>query len=500
MTAYVLAIDQGTTSTRAMLFDRDLAVAASARCEITQHFPRPGWVEHDPEEIWRSVLETCRSAMERVDATASDLAALGIANQRETTVVWERATGRAVHNAIVWQDRRTAQQCAALRAAGGEPELTAKTGLLCDPYFPATKIGWILDSAGGLRARAERGELAFGTIDSFLLWRLTGGAVHATDATNAARTLLYDIHEGGWDADLLERFAVPAAMLPEVRDCSAEFGETTPGLLNGAVEVRGMAGDQHAAIVGQACFAPGSVKATYGTGGFVLRNTGGAAVASRSRMLTTLAYQLGGRPTYALEGSIFAAGSTVQWLRDVGMIDSAARADALAASAASESGVTLVPAFTGLGAPHWDTGARGALFGLTRATGPGEIARAALEAVAFQTCDVLDAMAADWPGGGAEGTVLRVDGGMAASDWTMQFLADILDTPVERPALVETTALGVAYLAGLGAGFYPEPETFATGWRHERRFTPRMERTARERKVARWRDAVRRTLTAPPSA
>ena len=481
-----------------MVFDRDLAVLATARREITQHFPRPGWVEHDPEEIWRSVLETCREVMDRADATASDLAAVGIANQRETTVVWERATGRPVCNAIVWQDRRTEPQCAERRAAGDEPALTAKTGLVCDPYFPATKIGWILDSIEGLRARAERGELAFGTIDSFVLWRLTDGAVHATGVTNAARTLLFDIHRGRWDGELLDCFAVPAAMLPEVRDCAGEFGETAPRFLGGAVMVRGLAGDQHAALVGQACFTPGSVKATYGTGAFVLCNTGGRAVASDHRLLTTIAYQLGGRPTYALEGAIFAAGAAVQWLRDgLGIIDAAARAGELAAGAAPDHDVILVPAFTGLGAPHWDARARGALFGLTRATGPREIARAALEAVAYQTRDVLEAMGADRPDAAGDRGVLRVDGGMAASDWTMQFLADILDAPVERPAVVETTAMGAAYLAGLGAGLYPEPEAFAAGSRAERRFTPRMDPANREHKYARWRDAVRRTRSTP---
>ena len=498
MSGCVLAIDQGTTSTRAMVFDRDLAVLATARREITQHFPRPAWVEHDPEEIWRSVLETCGEAMDMASIAAADLAAVGIANQRETTVVWERASGWPVHNAIVWQDRRTEPECAARRAAGEEPALTAKTGLVCDPYFPATKIAWILDSAEGLRTRAERGELAFGTIDSFLLWRLTDGAVHATDATNAARTLLFDIHRGRWEPELLDRFAVPAAMLPEVRDCAGQFGETAPGILGGAVAIRGLAGDQHAALIGQACFAPGSRKATFGTGAFVLCNTGGQAVASEHRMLTTLAYQLDGRPTYALEGAIFAAGAAVQWLRDgLGIIDAAARAGELAAAVAPDHGVTLVPAFTGLGAPHWDAEARGAMFGLTRATGPGEIARAALEALAYQTRDVLEAMTADRRHAAAAPKPLRVDGGMAASDWTMQFLADILDAPVERPAVVETTALGAAYLAGFAAGLYPEPETFAAGWRPERRFTPRMDEAIRERNYARWRDAVRRTLSSP---
>ncbi|MGL4324847.1 MAG: glycerol kinase GlpK [Beijerinckiaceae bacterium] len=498
MTSYLLAIDQGTTSSRAIIFDLALGVVATAQEEFTQHYPQSGWVEHDPEDIWASTLAVCREALATAKLTAKDIAAIGITNQRETTVVWDKATGKPVHNAIVWQDRRTAPVCAALRQAGHEPLFSAKTGLLLDPYFSGTKIAWILDHVPGARARAEAGALAFGTIDAFLLWRLTGGTVHATDATNASRTLLFDIHTGAWDPELCHLLHVPMAMLPQVKDCVANFGVTDAALFGGGIMVRGMAGDQQAATVGQACFQPGMMKSTYGTGCFALLNIGGQAVASKNRLLTTIAYQLNGQRTYALEGSIFIAGAAVQWLRDgLKIIQRAEQSGYLAAQADAGQHVYLVPAFTGLGAPHWDAEARGAMFGLTRNSGPAEFAQAALEAVCYQTGDLLDAMRADWPHAQEAETVLRVDGGMVASDWTMQRLADILGSPVDRPQVLETTALGAAYLAGLGAGLLAPPDQFARSWNRERRFVPEMKADVRARKIAGWRDAVRRTLSSP---
>jgi glycerol kinase len=493
MGRYVLAIDQGTTSSRALLFDENCAIAGLAQEEFPQHFPDSGWVEHDPEDIWRTTLATARSVLAGAGAAASDIVAIGISNQRETAVVWDRATGRAIHNAIVWQDRRTAHVCEELRAAGHEDSVAAKTGLKLDPYFSATKIAWLLDNVPGARERAERGELAFGTIDTFLLWRLTGGRVHATDATNAARTCLFDIHRGRWDEELLAGFRVPRALLPEVRDCACEFGATEPDLFGASIPVRGVAGDQQAAAIGQACFKPGMLKSTYGTGCFLLLNTGSDAVPSRHRLLTTIAYQLEGRRTYALEGANFIAGAAVQWLRDVlKVIPDAAAAGPMAEAADASQDVVLVPAFVGLGAPYWDAHCRGALYGLTRNTGPNELARAALEAVCFQTYDLLQAMRGDWPG--TDRTLLRVDGGMATSDWTMQRLADILDAPVERPTIVETTALGAAYLAGLQSGFYAAPEIFAERWALDRRFEPGLDPARRGRMLAAWHRAVRRTL------
>jgi glycerol kinase len=492
----IVAIDQGTTSSRAIVFSAGLEVLAVAQREFTQHFPASGWVEHDPEEIWTSVVETTRQALARAGVDAAAVAGIGITNQRETVVVWDRATGEPVHRAIVWQDRRTSAACAGLRAEGHEALVQARSGLIIDPYFSGTKLAWILDTVPGARERAERGELAFGTIDSFLLWRLTGGRVHATDATNAARTMLFDIHRGTWDEDLCRLLRVPKAMLPVVMDCAAAFGSTDPALFGGAIAIGGMAGDQQAATVGQACFEPGMMKSTYGTGCFALLNTGGEAVASRNKLLTTIAYQLKGRRTYALEGSIFVAGAAVQWLRDgLGIVKMAGETGALAAASDPNQEVILVPAFVGLGAPYWDADCRGAIFGLTRGTGPKEMARAALESVCFQTADLLGAMKADWPGTGSSGTVLRVDGGMVASDWTMQRLADLLDAPVDRPKVLETTALGAAYLAGLAQGVCPEPAEFARSWALERRFTPSMDAATREDKLARWRDAVARTLT-----
>jgi glycerol kinase len=494
MGSHILAIDQGTTSSRAMVFDRDMNVVSAAQQEFPQHFPRSGWVEHDPEDIWRTVIDNCRAALAKAGLTARDVAGIGITNQRETSVVWERATGRPICNAIVWQDRRTAEICASLKSRGLEERVASKTGLLLDPYFSATKIGWVLDNIPEAREMAERGALAFGTVDTFLLWRLTGGKVHATDATNAARTLLFDIRRGVWDDELLGLFGVPRAMLPEVRDSAAGFGETEPSLLGAAVPVRGIAGDQQAATIGQACFLPGMMKATYGTGCFALLNTGTEAVASKHRLLTTIAYQLEGQRTYALEGAIFVAGAAVQWLRDgLGVLRAASESGPMAEAADPSQEVILVPAFVGLGAPHWDADARGALFGLTRATGPKELARAALESVCFQTWDLLEAMRGDWTG--ARETVLRVDGGMVASDWTMQRLADLIDAPVDRPRMLETTTLGAAYLAGLQSGLYPPPDEFARRWALDRRFLPRMGAADRSRKRAAWRDAVARTLS-----
>ncbi|HMO08221.1 MAG TPA: glycerol kinase GlpK [Paracoccaceae bacterium] len=490
---HILAIDQGTTSSRAIVFDAGLRVVASAQEEFAQHYPAPGWVEHDPADLWATVAGTARGAIERAGLTPADIAAIGITNQRETVVVWDRATGEPVHRAIVWQDRRTADTCARLRDDGLAPMIAERTGLLPDPYFSGTKVAFILDAVPGARARAERGELAFGTVDSFLIWKLTGGAVHATDATNASRTMLYDIGRGEWDAELCAALRVPMAMLPDVRDCAADYGTTRPDLFGRPIPILGVAGDQQAATVGQACFAPGMMKSTYGTGCFALLNTGTDRVPSRNRLLTTIAYRLDGRTTYALEGSIFIAGAVVQWLRDgLRLIRAAGETQGLAEAADPAQDIVLVPAFTGLGAPYWRPDCRGAVFGLTRNSGPAEMARAALESVGYQTRDLLEAMRADW-GGAGEG-VLRVDGGMTASDWTMQFLADIIGAPVDRPNVTETTALGAAYLAGLRAGLCPDPAGFAATWALDRRFAPAMEEAAREARYARWKRAVPATM------
>jgi len=495
MARYVLAIDQGTTSSRAILFDGKLRVAAVGQQEFPQHFPDSGWVEHDPADLWSSVAGACRAAIERAGAAPGQIAAIGITNQRETTLVWERATGRPIHNAIVWQDRRTADLCRRLRDEGHEAMISARTGLLLDPYFSGTKLKWLLDHVEGARAKAERGELLFGTVDSYLIWRLTDGAAHVTDATNAARTLLYDIRKGAWDADICALLNVPMAMLPEVRDSAAHFGDSRADLFGRPIPIMGVAGDQQAATVGQACFAPGMMKATYGTGCFAVLNTGERPVVSKNRLLTTIAYQLGGKPTYALEGSIFVAGAVIQWLRDgLKVIREAKESQALAEAADPNQHVYMVPAFTGLGAPYWDAECRGAIFGLTRATGPAELARAALESVGYQTRDLLQAMIADYPD--ARDVVLRVDGGMTASDWGMQFLADILGAPVDRPTVAETTAMGAAWLAGMQAGVYPGQAEFAKSWALDRRFSPTMDAATREAKVAGWKDAVRRTLSA----
>ncbi|MFY0633042.1 MAG: glycerol kinase GlpK [Vannielia sp.] len=492
---YILAIDQGTTSSRAILFDEALRPAATAQQEFTQHFPASGWVEHEASDLWSTTAATCRAAIEKAGASSADIAAIGITNQRETTVVWERATGRAIHNAIVWQDRRTADFCRDLKEKGHEDAVTQATGLLLDPYFSGTKLRWILDNVEGARAKAEAGELAFGTVDSWLIWHLTGGKAHVTDATNAARTMLYDIRRGEWSEEMCKLLDIPMSMLPEVKDCAADFGTTRPDLFGGhEIPILGVAGDQQAATVGQACFQPGMMKSTYGTGCFALLNTGADPVKSENRLLTTIAYQLDGKPTYALEGSIFVAGAVVQWLRDgLKLIREAGETQPLAETADTGQGVVMVPAFTGLGAPYWDADCRGAVYGLTRATGPAEFARAALESVGYQTRDLLEAMHADWSG--AEDTALRVDGGMSASDWAMQFLSDIIGAPVDRPKVLETTAMGAAWLAGHRAGVYPDQAGFAETWALDRSFAPQMPEAEREEKYARWRRAVKATLS-----
>jgi len=488
----ILAIDQGTTSTRAMIFDAAGQVLGRAQRELAQHFPQAGWVEHDPEEIWRATLAVIAAAAEMAGLPPRDLAAIGIANQRETIVLWERATGAALHRAIVWQDRRTTELCEALISAGHEPAIAAKTGLRLDPYFSATKIAWLLEHVAGARRRAEAGELACGTIDCFLAWRLSGGR-HVTDATNAARTLLFDIHRGGWDEALLALFGIPAALLPEIVPCAGAIARTSADLFGRAIPIAGMAGDQQAAAIGQACLAPGSIKATYGTGCFIIRNTGDVALASQHKLLTTLAYRLPDRTRYALEGSIFVAGAAIQWLRDgLRLLGSAGDSEALAKRADPASAVYLVPAFTGLGAPYWDARARGALLGLTRDTGIADIVRAALEAVCFQTADLLAAMEDD---GAGRPAILRVDGGMSVNDWTMQRLADLLGVTVERPTVTETTACGAFFLAGLGAGLFASLEETTALWRRDRLFEPRLSEDERCTRLAGWRRAVRRVLS-----
>lgn len=494
MSTHILAIDQGTTSSRAIVFNDKLEIVAQAQQEFEQFFPRSGWVEHDPEEIWSTTLSTCKQALEKSSLSASDIAAIGITNQRETTVIWDKKTGDVIHKAIVWQDRRTAEYCRKLRSEGHEPMITSKTGLLLDSYFSGTKIRWILDNIAGAKERAHAGKLAFGTIDSFILWRLTGGKQHATDATNASRTMLYNIHENTWDKEILQLLAIPEALLPEVKDSSDDFGHCDSRLLGASIPICGIAGDQQAALVGQACFEPGMIKSTYGTGCFVVLNTGEEAVTSKNKLLTTIAYRLNGCTTYALEGSIFVAGAAVQWMRDaLGFIETASDIGELARQADVAQDVYLVPAFTGLGAPHWDPDARGAIFGITRATGPAELSRAALESVCYQTCDLLDAMRGDLTG--ALDTVLRVDGGMVASNYTMQFLADILNAPVDRPIVLETTAVGAAYLAGLYGGIFSAPKEFGASWKRDKRFSPSMDDELRVRKYAGWKNAVSRTLS-----
>jgi glycerol kinase len=488
---YILGIDQGTTSSRAVLFDAEARPVAMAQIEFPQIFPADGWVEHDPVDLWQTSVAVAREALERADIGTDQVASIGITNQRETTVIWDKKTGQTIHDAIVWQDRRTAAQCAELRRAGHAELIHRKTGLVIDPYFSATKIAWILDNVEGARGAAERGELAFGTVDSFLLWRLTGGKVHATDATNASRTMLFDIRAQDWDDELLEILRVPRAMLPEVKDCTADFGTTEPDLLGGAIAIGGVAGDQQAATVGQACFTPGMVKSTYGTGCFVVANTGKDILLSDNRLLSTVAYRLGGEVTYAIEGSIFVAGAAVQWMRDkLGLFGAAHETEDLAASVPDSAGAYLVPAFTGLGAPYWDADARGALVGLTRDTSRAHIVHAALDAVCFQTRDLMDAMAAD----GAQPETLRVDGGMTANNWLMQHLADLLGKSVERPEIGETTVLGAAYLAGLQCGLFASLDDIARRWRRDARFDPALDNETRERRYAGWQRAVQRVL------
>jgi glycerol kinase len=492
---HIMAIDQGTTSTRSIIFGPNMEVVASAQQEFPQHFPQSGWVEHDPEDLWRTTVATARTALKKAKLKAKDIAGIGITNQRETTVVWDRATGKPIYNAIVWQDRRTAEICQTLKAAGHEKRISKKTGLLLDPYFSGTKLAWILDYVKGARAQATKGALAFGTIDCFLISRLTKGRVHATDATNASRTMLLDIHTGQWDADLLALLNVPARILPDVRDCAADYGMADAEWFGGEIPILGVAGDQQAATIGQACFEPGMMKSTYGTGCFALLNTGSKAVASKNRLLTTIAYQFGGKRTYALEGSIFIAGAAVQWLRDgLKIITSPSDTGALAKKADAGQQVILVPAFVGLGAPYWDAECRGAIFGLTRASSPAEMAKAALESVCYQTRDLVEAMRADWPQARTSQTVLRVDGGMTASEWTMQRLSDVLAAPVDRPKILETTAIGAAYLAGWQAGLYGSPEIFAKRWKRKRQFLPKVDDVKRQTDYAAWKDAVRRTL------
>ncbi len=492
MAQCILSIDQGTTSSRAMLFDKNGRAVFTAQREFAQHFPQDGWVEHDVEEIWSTTLAVVRDSIARADNDGATIAAIGITNQRETTVVWDRVSGKPIYRAIVWQDRRTATYCEALRARNLEATVRSKTGLLLDPYFSGTKINWILDNVEGGRERANRGELAFGTIDSFLIWRLTGGKVHATDATNASRTLLFNIHQQCWDAELLEMLEIPQSLLPDVRNCADDYGVTGADVLGAEIPIGGVAGDQQAALIGQACFDPGMIKSTYGTGCFMILNTGEVALKSNNKLLTTVAYRLDGKTTYALEGSIFVAGAAVQWLRDgIGIIDSAQETEAMATSLDSNRGVYLVPAFTGLGAPHWDPDARGAIFGITRDTGPAELVRATLESVCYQTSDLLDANRRD----GIEPSRLRVDGGMVQNSWLCRFLADILGISVDRPLETETTALGVAYLAGLQVGLFDSVEDIANKWRSDQSFEPEMSEADRKLLLADWHDAVLRVKT-----
>jgi len=491
---YILSIDQGTTSSRGVLFDENYEIISIGQNEFTQFFPDSGWVEHDPEEIWTSTLESCRSAIKQSKIDPNQIRAIGITNQRETTVVWDKETGMPIYNAIVWQDRRTSDYCQSLRSLGHESLVNQKTGLLLDPYFCATKIAWILDNVDGAREKANKGGLLFGTIDCFLMWRLSNQKIHSTDATNACRTLLYNIHEGCWDKDLLDLFNVPASMLPEVYDNAADFGVADESFFGSEIAIAASIGDQPSALVGQACFHPGMVKSTYGTGCFVLINTGYEPVKSNNKLLTTLAFQVNGKTCYALEGSIFIAGAAVQWLRDgLKFIESAEQSETLAMKADDSQDVYLVPAFVGLGAPHWDPDCRGALFGMTRNTGPAEITKATLESVCYQTSDLLSAISKDL--GESKLSAIRVDGGMAASNWTMQMLSDLVELPVDRPKNLETTALGAAYLAGMQVGFYPPMDEFSESWQSESQFNSKMKEELRARKLAGWKDAVRRTLS-----
>ena len=491
---YVLSIDQGTTSSRGVIFDKNYEIVSIGQNEFTQFFPDSGWVEHDPEEIWMSTLESCHSALKESKIDPSQIRAVGITNQRETTVVWDKDTGKPIYNAIVWQDRRTSDQCQNLKDLGHESLVNEKTGLLLDPYFCATKIAWILDNVSGARQKANEGQLLFGTIDCFLMWRLSNQQIHSTDATNACRTMLYNIHDGCWDEDLLKLFNIPSSMLPKVCDNAADFGKVDESIFGSEIPITASIGDQPSALVGQACFQPGMVKSTYGTGCFVLINTGYQPVKSNNKLLTTLAFQVNGKTCYALEGSIFVAGAAVQWLRDgLKFIESAQESESLAMQADDSQDVYLVPAFVGLGAPYWDPDCRGALFGMTRNTGPAEITKATLESVCYQTSDLLSAIAKDL--GEGKLSAIRVDGGMAASNWTMQMLSDLVELPVDRPKNLETTALGAAYLAGMQIGFYPSMSDFSDSWQSDSQFNSKMTSDSRERKLAGWKDAVKRTLS-----
>ena len=491
---YVLSIDQGTTSSRGVIFDKNYEIVSIGQKEFTQFFPDSGWVEHDPEEIWMSTLESCHSALKESKIDPSQIRAVGITNQRETTVVWDKDTGKPIYNAIVWQDRRTSDQCQNLKDLGHESLVNEKTGLLLDPYFCATKIAWILDNVSEARQKANEGQLLFGTIDCFLMWRLSNQQIHSTDATNACRTMLYNIHDGCWDEDLLKLFNIPSSMLPKVCDNAADFGKVDESIFGSEIPITASIGDQPSALVGQACFQPGMVKSTYGTGCFVLINTGYEPVKSNNKLLTTLAFQVNGKTCYALEGSIFVAGAAVQWLRDgLKFIESAQESESLAMQADESQDVYLVPAFVGLGAPYWDPDCRGALFGMTRNTGPAEITKATLESVCYQTSDLLSAIEKDL--GEGKLSAIRVDGGMAASNWTMQMLSDLVELPVDRPKNLETTALGAAYLAGMQIGFYPSMSDFSDSWQSDSQFNSKMTSDSRERKLAGWKDAVKRTLS-----
>ena len=491
MEKYILALDQGTTSSRAILFDDAGQLVATAQQEFPQHFPRPGWVEHDPHDIWRTQRDVARAVLDERNISASSVAAIGITNQRETTLIWDRATGEPVHNAIVWQCRRTAQMCDAIRADGFDAAIREKTGLVTDAYFSGTKVAWLLENVPGLRQRADAGDLAFGTVDSWLLWNLSGGALHVTDVTNASRTMLYNIFQGDWDDDILAYLKIPRSLLPDVRPSSEVYGESVAHLFGASIPLAGIAGDQQAAMFGQVCLSPGMAKNTYGTGSFVLMNTGTEGVSSGSGLLTTIAWQLNGGPVvYALEGSIFVTGAAVQWLRDgLQIIKDAGEVEGLAASVESAEGVYLVPAFVGLGAPHWDAYARGTLVGMTRGTTRAHIARATLNAIALQSKDVFDAMYTD---SGIALSALRVDGGAARNNLLMQIQADVLGVPVQRPAVTETTALGAAYLAGLAVGFWPDADALAAQWTIERTFEPRMSADERDALVGGWQRAVER--------
>ena len=492
---YIIAIDQGTTSTRSIVFDDQFAIVGQGQEEFAQHFPKSGWVEHKPQDLLTSVITTCKKALNDGKIRAKDILALGITNQRETTLLWDKDSGEPIYNAIVWQDRRTSKFCDKLRGDGVEELITRTTGLLLDPYFSATKLKWLLDNVEGARAKAEAGELLFGTVDTYLIWHLTNGVMHATDATNASRTMLYDINDCKWSSEICDLLNIPMSILPEVRNCSDDFGVCDEKILGHKIPIKGVAGDQHAATIGQACFKPGMMKSTYGTGCFALLNTGQSIVRSNNKLLTTIAYQFDGKPTYALEGSIFIAGAVVQWLRDgLQIIKSAAETQDLAIQADSNQQVIIVPAFTGLGAPYWNADCRGAIYGLTRNSGPAELAKAALECVGFQTRDLLEAMQSDWHDDGEEKPVLRVDGGMTSSNWAMQFLADILNAGVDRPKTLETTAVGAAWLAGSAGGYYPPFAEFSRLWKSESHFTPIMQEEQRERKYSAWKSAVEATM------